>query len=374
MKKLDIVIFGLSITSAWGNGHATTYRSLVKALALRGHRITFFEKNVPWYEKNRDLAEPPFCRTVLYTSVKELGAWGDILEQADLVILGSYVPDSQKCAAIIKRLTPACFAFYDIDTPVTLAKLERGDFEYLHPEMIPEFDMYWSFSGGPILQKLEKDFGARRAMPLYCSVDTDLYYPDREGSFSRNSDRKKILLGYLGTYSEDRQPAVDELLVEPARILDGSRFCVAGAQYPEAIPWPENIELISHIPPSGHRSFYNAQRFTLNVTRSAMISAGFSPSVRLFEAGACATPVISDFWPGLDSFFRIGEEILVAGTSREVLEYLDIDDEQRLKIAEGFRNRIMKSHTSRHRALEVESYWQEVSAQVQAAQRSGETI
>lgn len=359
MKNLNIVIFGLSITSSWGNGHATTYRGLVKALAHRGHRLTFCEKDVPWYAANRDLAEPPYCRTVLYRSVGELASLEKTIAEADLVILGSYVGGAEQIAAFVKRLTPACFAFYDIDTPVTLEKLARGDYEYLHPRLIPLFDMYWSFTGGPILVRLETRYGARRALPLYCSVDPDLYYPE---TAEPGSDGHPLTLGYLGTYSADRQPTVDELLIKTARAAPDGRFCVAGAQYPVDIEWPHNVEAISHIPPWQHREFYNAQRFTLNVTRRDMINAGFSPSVRLFEAGACGTPVISDFWPGLDSFFKVGQEILVARTSRDVLELLAMGEEERRKIAERFRHKVLGAHTAGHRALQVEHYLREYSA------------
>ena len=359
MNNLNIVIFGLSITSSWGNGHATTYRSLVKALAHRGHRLTFCEKDVPWYAANRDLAEPPYCRTVLYRSIGELADLEKTIAEADLVVLGSYVGCAEQIAAFVKRLTPACFAYYDIDTPVTLEKLARGDYEYLHPRLIPLFDMYWSFTGGPILVLLETRYRARRALPLYCSVDPDLYYPETSET---GSGGRSVTLGYLGTYSADRQPTVDELLIKTARAAPDARFCMAGAQYPVDIQRPDNVEAISHIPPWQHRGFYNSQRFTLNVTRRHMISAGFSPSVRLFEAGACGTPVISDSWPGLDSFFKVGEEILVARTSRDVLGYLAMGEEERRKIAEHFRHKVLGAHTAGHRALQVEQYLREYSA------------
>lgn len=359
MRALEIVIFGLSITSSWGNGHATTYRGLVKALARRGHRLTFCERDVPWYADNRDLAAPPYCRTVLYRSVEELAALERTVAGADLVVLGSYVAEAEQIAAMVKRLRPACFAFYDIDTPVTLEKLARGDYEYLHPRMIPLFDMYWSFTGGPILVRLETRYGARRALPLYCSADPELYYPAEDEAAG---GERPITLGYLGTYSADRQPTVDKLLLETARAAPDRRFCLAGAQYPPEVSWPDNLATISHIPPRRHREFYNAQRFTLNVTRRDMISAGFSPSVRLFEAGACGTPVISDSWPGLDSFFAVGREILVARTSREVLGHLAMGEEERGKIARRFRDKVLAAHTADHRARQVEHYLREYAA------------
>lgn len=361
MKTLDIVFFGLSITSSWGNGHATTFRGLIKALAARGHRVTFFEKDVPWYATNRDFAEPPFCRTILYQSPADLMPYEKKIADADLVVMGSYVGDARKIANRIVELNPACFAFYDIDTPVTIAKMENDDFEYLHPEMIPDFDIYLSFTGGPVLDRLENEFGARMARPLYCSVDTDIYYPETDAeNFIETGDPFQYSLGYLGTYSEDRQPSLQRLLVDPAKQLSSARFCVAGAQYPEDLAWPTNVERVEHIPPHQHRKFYNAQRFTLNITRQDMLRCGYAPSVRLFEAGACGTPVISDNWPGIEEFFTVGEDMLVAETSKDVLQHLNMAEDERRELGKKLQENILASHTSTHRAFEIELYWQEL--------------
>lgn len=355
MQKLNIVIFGLSVTSSWGNGHATTFRSLIKALARRGHHVTFLEKDVPWYASNRDLPEPPFCDTYLYDSLDELTHLHARIAAADMVILGSYVQEASAITELVTQLNPACFAFYDIDTPVTLAKLERGDYEYLTPEMIPKFDLYLSFTGGPLLEKLERKWNAQRARPLYCSVDPELYYPEES-----TGGTHQYAMGYLGTYSDDRQPTVQKLLLDPAKESTSAEFCIAGAQYPNDIDWPANVTHVEHIPPQDHRAFYNAQRFTLNVTRQDMIKAGFSPSVRLFEAGACGTPIISDYWEGLDTFFTLGEEILVAHSADDVQGYLQMDDAKRKAIGERLREKVLALHTSDHRAMELEQHWQEV--------------
>lgn len=354
-KTLNIVIFGLSITSSWGNGHATTYRSLVKALQARGHQITFFEKDVPWYASHRDLPDPSYCSTILYGHLKELHQQDSLLAHADLIILGSFVPDSEALLNWLRPFAPPCLAYYDIDTPATLAALENGSCGYLRPHMIPHFDLYLSFSGGPSLELLEQRWHARRARALYCSVDADLYYPDPEASVP------KYALGYLGTYSVDRQDTLQRLLLDSASELPEHFFCVAGAQYPSDIQWPPNVEYREHIPPREHRRFYNQQKFTLNITRRDMIMAGYSPSVRLFEAGACATPVISDYWEGLEQFFTVGEDILVARSSRDVRAYLDMDEKSRHYIGNNMHRRVMASHTSFHRARELEGYWKEVA-------------
>ncbi|WP_243371692.1 glycosyltransferase [Geotalea sp. SG265] len=347
---MKIVIFGLSITSSWGNGHATTYRGLVRELAKLGHEVLFLERDVPWYAANRDLPSPPYCRTVLYNSVDLLlGDYGREITEADCVIVGSYVPDGIEIGRWVTRKAKGITAFYDIDTPVTLAKLERGDCEYLIPELIPIYRLYLSFTGGPILERIKEQYGAREALPLYCSVDPEVHYPLQQ--------EVKWDLGYLGTYSTDRQPPLERMLCEPAAQWKEGRFVVAGAQYPAGLTWPENMQHIEHLPPERHREFYTAQRFTLNVTRKYMIQAGYSPSVRLFEAAACAVPVISDQWPGIEEFFIPGEEILLASTANEVLAYLqEISDEDRAAIGQRARKRALRSHSAVRRATELLNY------------------
>lgn len=347
---LDIVILGLSITSSWGNGHATTFRGLVRELAARGNRVTFLERDVPWYASQRDLPNPPYCRTELYESLEDLRErFTETVRNADAVIVGSYVPEGVEVGEWVVETARGTTAFYDIDTPVTLAKLSRGDYEYLAPGLIAKYDMYLSFTGGPTLEYIQREYGSPKALPLYCSFDPSLYYPE---SVAPQWD-----LGYMGTYSDDRQPTLNELLVKPAREWPDGRFVIAGPQYPLSIEWPSNVKRIEHLPPARHRAFYNAQRFTLNVTRDDMIRAGYSPSVRLFEAAACGTPIISDYWEGLDSLFEIGREILVARSASESLRILqETPEEERIRIGERARARVLHEHTAAHRAAQLESY------------------
>ena len=360
-EALDVVILGLSITSSWGNGHATTYRGLVRELAARGHRITFLERDQPWYADNRDDPEPSYCRTGLYGSLEELkDRFEPAVRRADLVLVGSYVPDGVAVGDWVTRAANGVTSFYDIDTPVTLAKLARGDYEYLAPELIPRYNAYFSFTGGPTLQRLERQFGSPMARPLYCSFDPDLYQPEEAGH--------RWDLGYMGTYSDDRQPTVERLLLEPARRWPEGRFAVAGPQYPKEIRWPKNVKRFNHLEPKKHARFYNQQRFTLNVTRADMIAAGWSPSVRLFEAAACATPIISDEWPGLGSFFKIGEEILTARNPGTVLQDLrDVPEPERRALGERARARVSREHTAAHRAEELEGYALSLLARGKAA-------
>jgi spore maturation protein CgeB len=348
--SLDLVVLGLSITSSWGNGHATTYRGLVRELSKRGHQVLFLERDLPWYADNRDLPNPSFCRTQLYGSLDELKArFTERIRRADLVMVGSYVPDGIEIGRWVASEARGVTAFYDIDTPVTLAKLPRGECDYLSQELIPRYDLYLSFTGGPVLQRLERELGARAARAFYCSVDPELYRP---ADVPQQWD-----LGYLGTYSLDRQPVLQALMLEAARAWPRGRFIVAGPQYPESLEWPRNVERVTHLSPREHAAFYNAQRFTLNVTRADMVRAGFSPSVRLFEAAACGVPIISDLWPGLETLLTPGKEILLARDGDEVLRFLkELPDEDRARIGHAARERVLREHTAAHRAQELEAH------------------
>jgi spore maturation protein CgeB len=362
--QLRFVFLGLSITSAWGNGHATTYRGLVRELVRRGHSVLFLEHDVPYYAAHRDLAQPPYGRTELYSSLDDLlERFGGEVRTADVVVVGSYVPDGAQVGAWVCRIASGVRAFYDIDTPVTLRGLEQGDVAYLKAAQVKDYDLYLSFAGGPSLQRLSREFGARLVKPLYCSVDPELYYPEPTD--------KLWDLGYIGTYCADRQPALDRLLLDPARSCPRGHFVVAGPQYPADISWPDNVVRLPHVGPPDHRTFYSAQRFTLNLTRRDMLIAGYSPSVRLFEAAAVGVPILSDAWPGLEQFFEPNEEILVVRSASDVLEVLEcFPEDGRLRLAAGARRRVLAEHTAAHRAATLETYVSDLlSARARARRR-----
>ena len=343
---MNVAFLGLTITSSWGNGHATVFRSLVKALARRGHGVTFLERDKPWYAGNRDCPDPPGCRTVLYDSVDTLeNEHKQIVADADVVVVGSYVPDGVEVGRWAQATAGGACCYYDIDTPVTLAAVRRGECEYLTTDLIAGYACYFSFTGGPTLDRLVRDFGSPRAEPLYCCVDPDLYGPD--------DGPRDVLLGYMGTHSPDRQPAVERLLLSPARDLPGESFLLVGPQYPPDIRLTSNVKRIEHLPPSGHRRFYNRQSFTLNVTRKDMINAGHAPSVRLFEAAACGTPIISDRWAGIDEVLAPGREILLADDAGDVRRHLREAD--RDAVGTAARRRVLAAHTADARAAEFEA-------------------
>ena len=350
---MKIVILGLSVTSSWGNGHATTYRSLIRGLRARGHEILFLERDAPWYAGNRDQPGMAEAAISIYASVDELmSRFERHVRTADLVIVGSFVPDGIAVGEWVTSVAKGVTAFYDIDTPITLDRLENETADYITRGLVARYGMYLSFTGGPTLRRIESRFGSPMARALYCSVDPRFYYPEVR--------KPRWDLGYLGTYSSDRQPVLERLLLEPSRGWPEGRFAVAGPAYPEEIRWPHNVSRIFHLEPKLHRAFYTFQRYTLNVTRALMVNAGYSPSVRLFEAAACGVPIISDYWQGLDTVFDLGKQVLVSTSPDDTLRYLrDISEAERRAIGAAACTRVLAEHTLTHRAAQIENYYQE---------------
>ena len=352
---MQFCIFGLTLSSAWANGHATPWRGLLKGLHAAGHHATFFERNTDYYAAHRDLAEPDFCDLVLYDEWRAVVPTAQArVSAADVAIVTSYCPDGLAAARLSLDAPRPLKVFYDLDTPVTLTALAQhgvaapGGALYLTPEMIPEFDLYLSFTGGPVLDELRTRWGARRTAPLYGSVDPWLHMPvaDPPAEF-------RCALGYLGTYAADRQAGLERLLVQPARERPADRFCVVGSLYPTDVEWPANVQLRWHLDPGAHAGFYSANRVTLSITRQAMLTWGYTPSGRLFEAASCATPVLTDRFPGVEEFFTPGAEILLADTAADVQAVLDLSDAELRRIGSTARDRALAQHTGAHRAAEL---------------------
>jgi spore maturation protein CgeB len=349
-KRVKIVIFGLTVSSSWGNGHATLWRGLCRALARRGHAIMFFERDVPYYRDHRDLTALPGGDLVLFENFAEVrGRAERAVAEADVAIVTSYCPDALPATDIVLAAPRARRVFYDLDTPVTLDRLRRGEnVDYIGSGGLAEFDLVLSYTGGGALDALRQDLGARRAVPLYGHVDPEVHHP------AAPQLQYRCDLSYLGTYAADRQAALTSLFVEPARQRPERRFLIGGAQYPADFPWTENIHFVRHVPPGEHPAFFAGSRLTLNVTRSAMAAMGWCPSGRLFEATACGGGVISDHWDGLEDFFVPGKEILIAYSGADVQAALDCGDAEIRRIAEAGRARTLADHTSDRRVDALE--------------------
>lgn len=346
---MKIVIFGLTISSSWGNGHATLWRGLCRALDRQGHVVVFFEHDVPYYALNRDCFEVPGCGLALYEDWNAIRSRaGREIAGADAALVTSYCPDALQATELILSLGRTLAAFYDLDTPVTLSRLRRGEaIPYLGARGLADFDLVLSYTGGAALDELRRRLGARRVVPLYGHVDPEVHHP------VPGADRYRCDLSYLGTYSADRQNALSALMVEPARRRPLQRFLIGGAQYPQDFPWHPNIFFVRHLPPIEHPAFFSSSRLTLNVTREPMAKMGWCPSGRLFEAAACGAAIVSDIWEGLDAFYCIGEEIFAAEHTEHVVSMLDCDESEIRRVGNAARERTLAQHTSDHRAWEL---------------------
>ncbi|HWF47905.1 MAG TPA: glycosyltransferase [Bryobacteraceae bacterium] len=348
---MRVVIFGLSISSSWGNGHATLWRGLCSALAERGHSVIFFEKDVPYYASTRDLYSLPRGTLILY---KE---WNNVasrarreLSGADLAVVSSFCPDAIVASEFILDSTAEVRCFYDLDSPVTLAAIEGLEpVSYIGPRGLADFDLVLSYAGGPALQKLQTLLGAHTVAPLYGSVDPSIHCPVEPVQHFRSD------LSYLGTYAADRQTRLEALFVEPARRRPTRRFVIGGSMYDDRFPWQPNIHLVRHLPPADHPAFYCSSSLTVSISRQAMFENGYCPSGRLFEAAACGVPILSDNWPGLSLFFEPESEILVAEDTASALAALDGSPGDLANVARRARDRVMEQHTSAHRVQELEA-------------------
>jgi spore maturation protein CgeB len=363
---MRIVVFGLTVSSSWGNGHATLWRGLIRALARRGHRVSFFERDVPYYAAARDLTELPGGELVLYRDWDEVrGRAARTVAEADAVMVTSFCPDGLEATDLVLSAGRALKVFYDLDTPVTLARLDRGEsLSYVGPRGLRDFDLVLSYTGGAALDRLRRTLGAYRVAPLYGHVDPDVHRPVAP------RERFSADLSYLGTYAADRQAALEELFIAPARRRPAQRFLIGGAQYPQDFPWTDNIYFVRHLPPDEHPAFFSSCRLTLNVTRKAMADMGWCPSGRLFEAAACGAAMLTDAWEGLNAFFEPGREVLVARNAEDAIAALDLSDRELREVAEAGRARTLAEHTSERRAAtlvaEIEAAWSHVAQPMEA--------
>ena len=345
---MKLVIFGLTVSSSWGNGHATLWRGLCKWLARQGHDVTFFERDVPYYASHRDLIKPDNYTLEIYPSWTEVrGSAAEEVSKSDAAIVTSYCPDAQAASDLVLS-SQALKVFYDLDTAVTLEQFRNcGHVEYIPASGLSGFDLVLSFVGGAALDDLKQLLGAERVAPLYGSVDPEVHQPVAK------AQRYESDLSYLGTYAADRQQVLEKLFLKPAHRLPNRKFLLGGAQYPVDFPWHDNVWFVRHVPPQDHPAFYCSSRATLNVTRAAMASVGHCPSGRLFEAAACEAPIVSDAWEGLEDFFEPGHELLVAKSADDVIEAISSSPEELQRVGKAARQRVLECHTAAHRSREL---------------------
>jgi len=364
---MRIAIFGLTISSSWGNGHATLWRGLCKALARLGHSVVFFEHEQPYYAQARDWWEVPGGQLVLYDSWEAIRSHVEQeLQDIDAAIVTSYCPDALHARDAIKSTTRPLSVFYDLDTPVTLDRMRCGEqVPYIDAAGLGAYDLVLSYTGGAALEELRTYLGARCVRALYGHVDPDLHHPvEREPRYIAD-------LNWLGTYARDRQAQLEELFVEPARRCPQRTFLLGGAQYPPDFPWTKNVYFVQHVLPERHAAFFSSSRLTLNVTREAMARMGWCPSGRLFEAAACGAAIVSDEWSGLNDFYEPGKQILLARSADDVVAALQTDDATLRRIGRAAHERTLDEHTSAHRAQLLVHYIENAGGSDNAGDRPG---
>lgn len=275
---MQIVFFGLTISSSWGNGHTTHFRALLRAFHELNIEVVFYERDVPHYAKRRDFDSCDYCELVLYHDWETMRRTALRRAQAsDVVVTASYLPEGARISEELLGLEGVLHVFYDLDTPITLNRMRDESVDYLRADLIPQFDLYLSFTGGSILRALEKDFGAQLALPLYGCVDPDLYVR------VANQQRFACDMSFMGTYAPDRADCIRELFMAAAERLPDQRFLLAGSMYPAEWAWPSGVKRVEHVAPSDHPALYSSSRATLNLTRAKMALSGYCPSAQRAE-------------------------------------------------------------------------------------------
>jgi spore maturation protein CgeB len=342
------VVFGLTVSSTWGNGHAAIWRGLSGALGSSGHALEFFERDEAWYASHRDLLELPGGTLRLYERFEEIRPRAAAaLAEADVAVVTSYCPDALE-ATDLALDSAALKVFYDMDAGVTLARLRAGEaVDWIGPRGLADFDLVLSSGGGRTLGLLRSALGARRAAPLYGSVDPDVHRPCATVPHLRGD------VSWLGTWDPARQAALEMLFLEPAARMPDRAFLVAGSLYEGRFPRRDNVRHVRHLEPAQHPAFLCSSPLTVHVAHGELAEVGHCPSPRLFEAAACGVPVLTDGFEGLDAFLEPGQEILVARTAEEAVEAIAAPREELAWIARRARDRTLAEHTAEARAREL---------------------
>jgi spore maturation protein CgeB len=349
---MHIAFFGSSLVSAYWNGAATYYRGIVRALAERGHRATFYEPDAYGRQQHRDMADPPWATVVVYAGEGEDGV-GEALEraaEADLIVKASGVGVFDALLereVLALRRVDNIVAFWDVDAPATLDRIHGDPRDPLLP-LIPKYDLVFTYGGGPPVVEAYEALGARRCVPIYNALDPSTHHPvSPEPRFACD-------LGFLGNRQPDREARVDEFFLRAAAMLPEHRFLLGGSGWHDK-PIPPNVTALGHVYTHEHNAFNCTSRAVLNVNRESMARYGFSPPTRVFEAAGAAACLISDAWVGIEMFLEPDREVLVAHDGAEVAEHVRSLDATRARaIGDAAFERVIAHHTYAHRAVEVE--------------------
>jgi spore maturation protein CgeB len=348
---MRIAFFGSSLVSAYWNGAATYYRGLVKALAARGHRVTFFEPDAFGRQEHRDMPDPDWAEVVVYGAEGE-GPVRDCLRrarEADLVVKASGVgvhDELLEAAVLDLAAGDRRVVFWDVDAPATLERVEGDPDDPFRP-LVPEYDAVLTYGGGPPVVAAYERLGARACVPIYNALDPETHHPVAP------DPRFEADLAFLGNRLPDREARVIEFFVRPAEYLPSRRFLLGGSGWDGGLP--PNVTPLGHVYTRDHNAFNCTPAAVLNVNRESMARFGYSPATRVFEAAGAGACLISDRWEGMELFLEPGEQVLLASDGRQVAAHLaDLDPERARRIGRAARERVLAEHTYEHRAREVE--------------------
>jgi spore maturation protein CgeB len=352
--SLHFSFFASSLVSSYWNGAATYYRGIVRALAARGHRVTFYEPDAYDRQAHRDIPDPSWAEVVVYPGDDEAAALG-CLERAakhtDVLVkasgIGVYDALLEQAVPRIARAGTTT-VFWDVDAPATLERMRLDSSDAFRVE-VPRYDLVLTYGGGAKVVQGYESFGARACIPVYNALDPETHFPAaREARF-------EATLGLLANRLPDREARVEEFFLRPASKEPGLRFLLGGNGWDDK-PMPANVRRLGHVPTADHNAFNATPLAVLNVARDSMASCGFSPATRVFEAAGAAACIITDAWEGIDSFLEPGREVLVAESGDHVASIASSLTEERARIiGANARRRVLAEHTYAMRALQVES-------------------
>jgi spore maturation protein CgeB len=347
MTPLSIAFFGSSLVSAYWNGAATYYRGILRALAARGHRVTFYEPDAFDRQKHRDIPDPDWARVVVYSSRSTDGVQRAVEEArgCDLVVKASGVGvfDAMLEAQIPEIRRPGALAvFWDVDAPATLDRLAAKRLDPFR-SLVPAYDLILTYGGGPPVVAAYRRFGARGCVPIYNGLDPATHHPvPPEPRFACD-------LGLIANRLPDRERRIEEYFLAVAADLPRQTFLLGGNGWADK-PMPPNISYLGHVYTRDHNPFNASARAVLNVSRDSMAAYGYSPATRVFEAAGAGACIISDAWEGIGNFFEPGREILVAATGPAVAELVARQTRQEAqRIGEAARTRALAEHTYERR-------------------------
>ncbi len=347
---MRIFVFGSSITSSYWNGAATYYRGMYKSLAVLGHEISFAEPDIYNRQQNRDLSEIEYAHVILYQTPQDIHELIGLASTADLVIKHSGVGSDDE---LLERRVLECrsphaqVAFWDVDAPATLARVESDAHDPFR-RLIPQYDFVFTYGGGSEVVERYGKLGARNCHPIYNALDPETHHPEAVDP-SVTCD-----LVFVGNRLPDRERRVEQFFLRAAELAPEMSFVLGGEGWGNK-PLPPNVRWIGHVGTGSHNRINASARMVLNVNRDSMADVGFSPPTRVFEAAGAGACLITDKWRGIERFFEPGREILVAENAEEIVELLrDKSAAEAHAIGEAMRMRALSEHTYAQRADEVE--------------------